>query len=449
MRRLVRYMTVAVMAAALLAGCGKTQSETTNNDTSATTDTAQDTTQETQTTEPASGEKTKIVYLQFSAGEANAETLKNMVAKFEQDNPDIEVEVQSLGYDDYFTALATKMAGNSAPDCFELNMENFLTYAIRDSLEPLDDYFATTGASKDAYSVGPMNAATYNGKLYAIPQSFSTVVLIYNKDLFDKAGVSYPTSDWTWKDEQAAAEKIRALGDDIWGTYQPVTYNELYKTVKTNGGSLVSEDGKTFTMNSKENVETLQMMLDRVCGDNRVMPNTEDLAGRGDWDLFKSGNLGMIHTGIWAFSDFAQNITDFDWDIAVETGNKTHAAHFFANVACVNKNSEKKEAAFKFINYMASNKDVVQMRLDAQWELPTVSDQTLMAQYLVQTPPANRAAVMESLDYAAAPPALLKYSEVVDVMTPILEEAVINNTPAQDVLDQIQEEVVSKKLMNE
>ena len=445
MRRLISYMLVAVMAASMLVGCGQSG----NKEAVTKSDAVAQDTQDAQTQEDTSGEKTKIVYLQFSAGESNAETLKNMVAKFEEDNPDIEVEVQSLGYDEYFTALATKMAGNSAPDCFELNMENFLTYAIRDSIEPLDAYFDSTGSSTDAYSEGPLNAATYNGKLYAIPQSFSTVVLIYNKNLFDKAGVSYPTSDWTWKDEQAAAEKIRALGDDIWGTYQPVTYNELYKSVKTNGGSLVSEDGKTFTMNSTENVETLQMMLDRVCGDNRVMPNTEDMAGRGDWDMFKSGNLGMIHTGIWAFSDYAQNITDFDWDIAVETGNKTHAAHFFANVACVNKESKNKEAAFKFINYMASNKEVVKMRLDAQWELPTVSDQDLMAQYLEQTPPESREAVMESLNYAAAPPALLKYSEVVDVMTPILEDAVINNIPAKDVLDQIQEEVVAKKLMNE
>jgi multiple sugar transport system substrate-binding protein len=328
-------------------------------------------------------------------------------------------------------------------------MENFLTYAIRGSLEPLDGYFDTTGASKDVYSEGPISAATYNDSLYAIPQSFSTVVLIYNKALFDQAGVSYPTDDWTWADEQAAAVKIRALGEDIWGTYQPVTYNELYKTVKTNGGSLVSADGKTFTMNSAENIATLQMMLDRVCGDARVMPNTEDLAGRGDWDLFKSGNLGMIHTGIWAFTDFATNITDFDWDIAVEPGNVTHAAHFFANVACINKDSKNKEAAFKFINYMASNEAVVKMRLDAQWELPTIADEALMAQYLEQTPPENREAVMKSLNYAAAPPTLLKYSEVVDVMTPILESAVINNTPAADVLNQIQEEVVAKGLMNE
>ncbi|MDF2474308.1 MAG: transporter, solute-binding protein [Anaerocolumna sp.] len=441
MKRFVSIFMVALLMVTMFTGCQKKVNEVNTND-------VQQNTEDTTVTNTPT-EKTKITYLQFSAGETNAEVIKNMIAKFETDNPDIQVELQSLGYEEYFTALATKMAGNSAPDCFELNMENFLTYAIRDSIEPLDSYFESTGATKEIYSEGPIKAATYNGKLYAIPQSFSTVVLIYNKNLFDQAGISYPTDEWTWADEQAAAEKIRTLGDDIWGTFQPISYHELYKTVKTNGGSLVSDNGKTFTVNSSENIETLQMMLNRVGGDNRVMPNAEDMAGRGDWDMFKAGNLGMIHTGIWAFTDYAQNIKDFEWDIAVEPGNKAKATHFFANVACVNKNSNNKEAAFRFINYMASNGDVVKMRLDAQWELPTISDEVIMAQYLEQTPPANRAAVMKSLDYAAAPPALLKYSEVVDVINPMLEGAVIDNMSAEEVLNSIQDELVSKKLMNE
>lgn len=447
MRKGIALLLVIVMTAAMMFGCGKSNTKSTK-DTGAS---------DTATTAPDGGkedtkvstEKTKIVYLQFSAGETHNELLNQMIDKFEAANTDVEVELQSVGYDSYFTTLATRMAGNDAPDCFELNMENFLTYAIRDSIEPLDSYFETTGLSKDVYSEGPINAATYNQKLYAIPQSFSTVVLFYNKALFDKAGIGYPTDDWTWADELAAAKKIKALGADTWGTFQPVTYNELYKTVKTNGGSLVSEDGKTFTMDSTQNIEALQMMLDRVTGDDRVMPNTEDLAGRGDWDLFKSGSLGMIHTGIWAFSDFTDNIKDFQWDIVVEPGNTAKASHFFANVACVNKNSKNKEASFRLINFLASNEEVVKMRLDAGWELPTVADQNLMSQYLEITPPDNREAVMKALDNAVAPPALLKYSEVVDTMTPILESAVLKDTPAADVLKQIQEEVVSKKLMNQ
>ena len=80
-----------------------------------------------------------------------------------------------------------------------------------------------------------------------------------------------------------AAIKIRALGPTIFGIYQPITFNELYKMVQQNGGSVLNKNGTAFTLNSPENVETLQYMLDRVIKYN-VMPNEAQLAGMGDWD---------------------------------------------------------------------------------------------------------------------------------------------------------------------
>ena len=84
-----------------------------------------------------------------------------------------------------------------------------------------------------------LNAFNVGGKQYGLPGNFSNVVLVYNKDLFDQAGLDYPTNDWTQDDVQAAAEAIRALGDDIYGIYQPVTYNEFYKVAAQYGGQPV------------------------------------------------------------------------------------------------------------------------------------------------------------------------------------------------------------------
>lgn len=62
----------------------------------------------------------------------------------------------------------------------------------------------------------------------------------------------------------------------------------------------------------------------------------------GDWDLFQSGRLGMIPTGIWAFSTFTEGC-DFAWDICVEPGGTQKATHFFSNALVVNEKSEKKK----------------------------------------------------------------------------------------------------------
>jgi multiple sugar transport system substrate-binding protein len=386
---------------------------------------------------------TTITYACFSGSGEHEDTLKKMVEVFESKNPGIKVDVQLTGFNDYFTALATKVGGGNAPDVYEMNMENFLAYMLRNQCQDL----TALGVDTTPYSAGTINAVSSDGKLYAVPESFSTCLLFYNKALFDQAGVSYPTDDWTWADAQAAAEKIRALGDDIWGYNQPITYNEFYKSIAGNGGSLLNSDYTAFTVNTPENAAVLDAMIARVRGDKRVMPNKEDLAGRGDWDLFEAGKLGMVITGVWAFSDFTSKC-NFDWDVTVEPGFKNKATFFFANVNCVSPSSKQQEAAAKFAQAMGSDPDIVQLRLDASWELPTIADQTKLSEYLTITPPANRAAVFKSMDYAIAPPALVEASAATEIVNNVLSTLETSDETAQAALDDIQSQLEDADLLS-
>lgn len=391
----------------------------------------------------ALAEPVTITYATFSASGAQEETLKKMVEVFEGKNPDIKIDVQLIGYNDYFTALATKVAGGNAPDVFEMNMENYLSYMLRGTTADLSDL----GIAKENYSQGTLDAVSNDGKLYAVPMSFSTCMMFYNKDLFDKAGIAYPTDDWTWADAQTAAEAIVAAGgEDIWGYSQPITYNEFYKSIVGNGGSLLNADFTQFTVNSPENVAVLDAMLARVRGENNVMPTAEQMAGRGDWDLFCEGKLGMIITGIWAFATFTEKCA-FDWDIVVEPGFKDKATFFFANVNCISPDSEKKEAAAKFADAMGSDPDIVQLRLDASWELPTIADQSKLSQYIEITPPANRAAVFASMDYVVAPPALAESGAASEIVNNVLSTLEMNDMTAQEALDEIQAQLDEANLI--
>jgi multiple sugar transport system substrate-binding protein len=202
-------------------------------------------------TDKAAGPVT-IRYANFSAGEHNAETLKKMVDLFMAKNPDVKVELESMGYgDNYWTSLITRIAGGDAPDAFELNMEQFLAFTLRGATSPLDDLFKSSGISKSTYGEGLLDAVRFNGNIMAIPQSFSTVVLIYNKALFDQAGVAYPNANWTWDDSLKAAQKISELGPDIWGAFNPIQFWEFYKVVQQNGGGLMTPDGKSFTITAE------------------------------------------------------------------------------------------------------------------------------------------------------------------------------------------------------
>lgn len=390
---------------------------------------------------PVLAEPVTITYAHFSGSGAQEETLKKMIEVFEEKNPDIKVDLQITGFQDYFIKLATTVGGGNAPDVFEMNMENYLSYMLRDACADLTGLVNT-----ENYSAGTLEAVSSDGKLYAVPMSFSTCILIYNKALFDEAGIAYPNDEWTWADIQTAAEAIKALGDDIWGVFQPITYNEFYKSVKGNGGSLLNEDYTAFTANSPENIAVLEAMLKRVRGENHVQPTAEEMAGRGDWDMFTEGKLGMIITGIWAFPTFTEKC-DFDWDIVVEPGYDKKSTFFFANVNCVSPSSEKKEAAAKFADAMGSDPDIVQLRLDASWELPTIADQSKLTQYLEVTPPANRSAVFDSMDYAAAPPALKEAGAASEIINDVLSTLEMNDVSAEEALNDIQEQLEEAGLL--
>jgi multiple sugar transport system substrate-binding protein len=437
MNKLARKCKWAVSAmacaAVLLSGCG---SNTTEKPAGKPAD--------AQTEKNAAGadEAVTIRLDQFSGSGASEEALKKMIAKFNEQYPNVKVELQSFGYDDYFTQLQSKIVGGSAADVFELNFENFVAYASEDVLLDIGDLIGDTSG----FNQTALEAFQYDGKQFGIPNSFSNVVLIYNKDLFDKAGVSYPTDDWTWTDMLETAKKIRALSADTYGLYRPLSFHEFYKGVKQNGGSLLSEDGKNFTVNLPQNVETLEIMSDWVTGSN-VMPSDAQMGGMGDWDLFKSGRLGMIVTGIWAFSDFTDNC-DFAWDVAVEPGNTAKATHFFSNAYVVNKETANPGAAAALAAFLAGSKEAAQIRVDASWELPPVTYQDVLDSYLKVTPPENREAVFKSLDYLVTPPVVKQQSEMQEIISKHLNNAVSGNVSAKDALDACQAELEQKIKLN-
>lgn len=434
-KKLNSLLLTGVLTASLLAGCGSTDNSAASENTAAAEETASaEEAQEvvdlagTETTEEA----VEITYANFNASGGNEETLQKMYEAFHEEYPNITVNIETIGYDDYFTQMQTRVAGGTAPDCYELNIENFAAYANKGVLAEL------TGIDTSGYNATALNAFSVNGKQYGVPGNFSNVVLIYNKDLFDQAGVSYPTDDWTWDDAMEACEKISALGDDIYGIYQPITFNEFFKVAAQYGGGVLNADKTEFTINSEENLKAATMMISKVT-DTNVQPTEAQMGGMGDWDLFESGRLGMIPTGIWAFNTFA-DACDFNWDICVEPGGTQKATHFFSNALVVNADSDKKEAAATWINWLASSDTSAQMRIDAGWDLPAISNEEVLSGYLKLTPPENRQAVFDSLNYLTVAPIIEDYSLMSDIITGKLSLAAGGEITVQEALDQAQEE---------
>lgn len=357
---------------------------------------------------------TTIRYMNFSANDGHEQDLDKIKAAFEQANPDIKVQIETIPYDEYFTKLQTAVAGGTAGDAFELNYENFVTYLENGSLAEL------TNVDSGAYKPSLLEAFARDGKQYGLPESFSNVVLIYNKDRFAQAGVAEPTADWTWADEQAAAEKLTNEAKGFWGDYQPVTFFEFYKALAQTGGEFLNADKSAAAFNSPEGRAAAEFLVSKP---GTTMPTEAQGAGTPDFDtnLFKSGKLAMWHTGIWMFSGLAE--APFEWDIVVEPGNTTKASAMFTNGAVVSAASKNKAAAEKWVSFLTSSDTMVETRLATSWELPPVADESKLASYLDQDKPANRQAVFDSLEATVLPPVIERQQEMQDVVTEELGNA--------------------------
>ncbi len=381
-------------------------------------------------------EKTEITYFTFSAAPDHLDHLDEMIAVFEEENKDITIKVETAGWNDYFNKLQVNIAGDLAPDVFELNYENFVTYAAKGALYNMGTLAAADSSfSSNVYYPRSYGSFSYKNTQYGLPETFSTVVLFYNKVLFDQAEVAYPEESWTWDDAISAAKQIRDEDKDIWGLFSDIQFWEFYKKIAQNGGSVFDEAGNVV-IDSSENIEALQKMLD-IQNMHNIMPTDAQMGGVSDGDLFLSGKLGMLVSGIWMFGAFSE--ADFEWNIEVEPGMSTKATHFFANALVISSSTEKAEAAWKWAKFFTASDESAKMRIRTGWELPTISDPGAVTSYLTAGNPENRQAVFNSLKYSIVPPVIERQNELQDGIGLLLQKAELSTLTAAEALSQAAE----------
>ena len=409
MKRTLTAVGLTAAAALILAGCA------------------------TEPAAPGADEDVVVTYSNFISAGGNEENLGLIVEAFEAENPGITIDVTTLPYGDYFTTLQTDLAAGTIADVVDTNYDFFPQLAASGALAPLEV------SNADAYRESLIEAYAVDGVSYGLPSSFSAVVLYYNADLFDQAGLDYPSADWTWEDEQAAADAITALGDDVWGSHQPVSFYEFYKVLEQNGESFLNDDGTAVAFNSPGGIEAAEWLTSKS---GTVMPTIEQGQGSPDFDtnLFVEGNLGMMHTGIWVFGAVAD--VPFAWDIAVEPGNGTQASAVFSNAVGVSANAENIEAATLWAEFLTSSQTMVDVRLDSGWELPPISDAAQLAVYLEKSDPENRQAVFDSLDGIALTPLVESgQQEMQDIIGEELIEAQAGRKSVADALASAEERI--------
>lgn len=386
-----------------------------------------------------SSKTVSLTYYTFSAAPDHTKTLDALISIFEKQYPNIKVSYQTAPYDQYFTKLQTQIAAGNAPDTFELDYGSFYSYATGGSLLNLNKPAAADKTYKPSRFYPRAYSSFRIGKTqFGLPESFSDVLLFYNKDLFRAAGVPFPTAKWTWKDELNAAKKLTDTAKGVWGDYQPIQFYEFYKVLAQNGGSFFNAAKTKATFDSAAGIGALKWLLSKP---GSVMPTEAQQGGVGDDKLFKLGKLAMWHNGIWQFS-FLKD-APFQWDVVVEPAGKVKANHFFANAVAASAKTPHPKEAWLWLKFLASSNASVKARVGSSWELAPVQDKSAYKAYLAQRPPANRQAVLDALANPVLTPTIKAEAQMQDIVGKNLEKAALGQMSPEDALHDAAQQVTA------
>ena len=307
--------------------------------------------------------KTQIRFATWDVAE-DVDKQQELVDKFNEEHDDIEVTLEAYG-SDFDTKISAGMGSGDTPDV--MYMWNYPAYY--DGLEPLDDYIAEEG---DEYKSNFYDTLwDYNkmdGSTYGIPVGFTTHCLFYNKDIFDEAGVEYPTADWTWDDLQAAAKTISEKTDAKGFSFQmkPDPYDfEMY--LWSNGTSYCDENGEMDGyINSEESQEVFQMFQDME--KDEYATSTE---GDGT-DEFRAGSTAMYVYGSWAINTLNEDGVNYGVTTipAFADAGQDSVSILSSSGLSMSKDSEHKDAAWEFIKYW-TNEECNKARIGT--ELPVLN----------------------------------------------------------------------------
>jgi multiple sugar transport system substrate-binding protein len=353
-----------------------------------------------QASSQSSGQKS-LRFSSYSFGDFEAFATKNLFPAWDSS---VNVQTEFVGGADYYTKVQTEIAAGSAPDIGMADYGHTVSYAKSSALLALDDLISRDkfaidnlpkgGLDQYRWAPGDFNAGGQGGRLYALPIDAQPFIFVFNKNMFDQAGVAYPTSDWTWDDVVSAGTKITKADQNKWGIYIP-SYGTLFRGnfIYGAGGDLISTDSKKSGLDSAPTAEALKWCWDLVYT-HKIAPKpvpTEQV------NPFASGRVAMWIDGVWTILDWSK-ITEFGWDMALlpkhpKTGKRTTSVE--SDGWWIFQAAKQQDLAWSLLKYLMLQSTQEKMAA-AQYVIPPSNPDAAKTWY-GQKPPDHRTIALENL----------------------------------------------------
>ena len=310
--------------------------------------------------EPPAPEETVTLNLWVFEGEE--EFLPTIKEAFEAQNPGIELNITEIPEDNYSVKVDTALAAADPPDIGFMFEPSWLKSG---QFLGLDDMFAAEGINLEDYNQGALSGCFHEGKVYCIGTYSGGVMLFYNKDMFDAAGLPYPSADEPLTVDEFAdlaaqlSNDAENLEDKVWGGAAEVMF------WWSDPGYLFTEDGSTATFDDQATMHAHQVLADVVL--NGDGPSGSDYELLGFEDLMSEGFIAMsVLDNIWGVEVLEEGGINYGVaPVPLEQAGDSPWVSSWTDSFGVFADSDHPEEALKFMHFMATEGN--RLRLETGW----------------------------------------------------------------------------------
>ncbi len=370
--------------------------------------------------------------------------LEAMAAQYNGTGPAWKVETVFSGNSDYaLQKLLTAMAGGKAPDMMYQYGSSLPNLARSSRIVTIGDLIAKTPSYdwNDFYPAARL-ACTVNGKIKAVPSLIDNLCLVYNKALFDQAGVSYPTAAWTWDDFRNAAKALTdpATQQYGWAYVADGSEDSVWRYLAClwqAGGDLLNADDTKAAFDSPAGLKSMTLLHDMAVVDKSVYLDT----GNGNYlNLFNNGRIAMLWTGPWDMATINPNV---HYGVQILPADVVHASIAGPDSwVMVDNGADRVQGAWDFLQWFTSAKGHLEYALKTG-NLPIRESETKLPgykQYLIKYPYAK--VFVDNLNNVTkARPNIPQYPRISIALGQAVQGVLLGKLQPQNALDQASQQV--------
>jgi len=365
--------------------------------------------------------------------------------KMKEEGKDIEVKLEVIPYDQMVPKFMASLSAGRAPDLYGLDIVQF-------------PYFISIGAFTDITEwakglpffeelpKGMTQVGMLDGRIYALPYQIDLSTMLWNKDMFEAAGLDPEQPPKTWYELVEIGQKLTVDKDgdgiiDQWGFNLAGGGAGAYMFwfmpfVWGNGGAMFDNDGNVV-LDSYETVQALQFWSDLI-HEYKIVPESSVQYGSGDrYNAFVSGKLAMYLGGNFNITSLRKDAPDMEFGVTPIPKNRGEYATFGGgSLLGITSQCENVEAAKEFMAFVYSD--------EAQIEAYAPDLQLLARPSLYDNKYYNEIPQMETfgeiLGFARTPYSLM-YNEIYDPVLYYFESVFLGKMDAETAVEKCTEEI--------